>query len=843
MASKVNSCEGMPIGSVTSSNQNSAGTSGDALTLSRGGTSTTTGTDTAGEFIYGSKSLKLTFGSGEMCYGYWLWAVGGVGVNAASARVAIRIPAAPATSVDLVSIVQNGSSTKAASIRIGSDGKLNVKNAADATLYTTTSALTLPGVVQIDLTVQKGTTTSDGKVKFAVYDSAGAYTAGMSAAYENTATDTGTATLNAVNFGKLTGATWATSLELDGFASADSYALLGGFVTDPWPEWGVWNGTAEDPVQSITVWNGAAEVSIVSWARMTTAPVTPTMAGCDPIGTASYSIPGSGVVYASPAGSDSSGDGSVGNPYATLAAAIAAASAGNTIVLRAGSYPEGSAPNSQGNGVTVDKQLTIQPYPGEAVWFEGSDVFTSWAASGSAWRTAWTYTFNHSGTYSWAGGTTMVNPTYPMSRYPEQVWIADIAQTQVATLAEVVAGTFYVDEANDWLYVGSDPTLAEVRASTRCVAITVAGSGSSTTIRGIGFRRYAPQVPDQGVVKLNRGSCVLEHCQIDDSATVGVGVYGDTYNDCTVRYCTINRPGLMGVKGEKANGVIIEHCLITEANHQRFSYGQSAGGIKLTRCQTPTVRGNVIDRAWGPGIWGDQSCYDADIVSNDVTDCDGAGISYENCAVALIANNLITGRAGSTTTKGVHVLGANGVQAWNNTIAGCRETLVIQHDYRTPENTSANVDSRYDPDANQVWTITSCTARNNVYTDSANPLMRVKDDDGVPPKRDYTEFGLVLGGNLFNRVSAGRPTSLVHLTRSSGTDTYYTSLSTYQTATGLDSGSLLVDGVSAVDADYLLTDDAEALVASSGAAVALTSGVATAIGQPTGTTRVGAIRN
>jgi len=88
------------------------------------------------------------------------------------------------------------------------------------------------------------------------------------------------------------------------------------------------------------------------------------------VGTAQYPVP-AGAVVVSPSGNDSAA-GTAAAPYRTLTKAASAAAAGATIVLRAGTYHE---------SVAVYKRVTIQSWPGETVWLDGSVPVNDWAAS------------------------------------------------------------------------------------------------------------------------------------------------------------------------------------------------------------------------------------------------------------------------------------------------------------------------------------------------------------------------------------------------------------------------------------------------------------------------------
>ncbi|MGZ6979845.1 MAG: hypothetical protein ACXVJW_17180, partial [Acidimicrobiia bacterium] len=194
------------------------------------------------------------------------------------------------------------------------------------------------------------------------------------------------------------------------------------------------------------------------------------------VGTAQYAVP-SGAIIVAPTGSDSAA-GTAAAPMQTLGGAVARAASGKTIVLRAGTYHESVV-------IPADKRLTVQAWPGEAVWMDGSSAVAGWVASGNVWRRdAWTIKFDASPTYtrgapdSTAANWGFVDPNYPMAAHPDQIWIDGTPQRQVASLAQVVPGTFFHDEAGSKLYLGTDPTGKSVRASTLVTALMVRSASS-----------------------------------------------------------------------------------------------------------------------------------------------------------------------------------------------------------------------------------------------------------------------------------------------------------------------------------------------------------------------------
>lgn len=87
-----------------------------------------------------------------------------------------------------------------------------------------------------------------------------------------------------------------------------------------------------------------------------------------------YGLP-AGSIYVSPTGSDSSGNGSIGNPYKTLQKAINVSVTGSNIYLRQGKYPS-VYPKTTGyninKGGTTANPYVVAGYPGEKAVLDGT---------------------------------------------------------------------------------------------------------------------------------------------------------------------------------------------------------------------------------------------------------------------------------------------------------------------------------------------------------------------------------------------------------------------------------------------------------------------------------------
>lgn len=550
-------------------------------------------------------------------------------------------------------------------------------------------------------------------------------------------------------------------------------------------------------------------------------------AGAVAPGSVSYAMP-TGAVVVAPAGNDAAA-GTVAAPVRTIARALALAPSGGAVVLRAGTYHE---------AVVTSKKVTMQSYPREAVWLDGSERVSSWVKDGSTWRhDSWTIRFDASVGYNkgakdaTTAGWQWVNPAYPMAAHPDQVFVNGAAQRQVASRAAVVAGTFYLDEATSRLYIGTDPTSQDVRATTLDRALRVRCEGS--VIRGIGVRRYAPSIWHIGAVTIEAPKVRLENVTIADSATIGLGV---VTADVVLERVSVLRAGLLGVHAATADRLKVSHSRLDDNNTERFNNAPVSGGIKVGRSRTVTVTNSSVSNNLGQGYWSDVSVYDTRILNSNVVGNRAAGVFLEISARGTVANNIISDNGGD----GIKINNTSTVAIFNNTVVRNGRALDIVQDARRPGNTSYGQDSRFPRDPEMTWLLGPVTLRNNVIglpTSSANCILCVED---YGHQRTAAQMGITSNGNIFNRATIGSVRWLSVWSR--GTinvnPAVYATLPEHRSGTGQDSTSLAYDGSTVVSANGTLAATARARAAT--VAVPLPSDIASLIGQAAGTRRLGA---
>lgn len=377
------------------------------------------------------------------------------------------------------------------------------------------------------------------------------------------------------------------------------------------------------------------------------------IAGAEALGSASYAIPG-GALFVATNGSNAN-PGTQAQPKATLAGAISAAQSGATIVIRGGVYRENA-------GSITGKTLTIQNYPNEVVWFDGTDVETDWTLEGGRWWAPITVKFSHQAGHSQADpddASRWTDAQNPVAHFTDMVYIDGARLWQVT--ANPAAGQFSVDYTNDRIWIASNPAGKEVRVAKRTRFLIVNGP---TVIRGIGWRRYATEMYELGSIYIgtNGGGSRVENCHLEDAATQPLSVIG---SNCVVTRNTITRPGQTGIHVNRSDNSVFSNNLILEHNYEKFRTQPHAGGIKVTFSGNVTVASNWIDGASNRalGIWFDAWNWEGQVVNN-YTQGGYGGVFLEASGKFIVAGNRMVGNA--NTYHGLLLTISQEIQVWNN---------------------------------------------------------------------------------------------------------------------------------------------------------------------------------
>ncbi len=468
--------------------------------------------------------------------------------------------------------------------------------------------------------------------------------------------------------------------------------------------------------------------------------------------------------------------GTLRRPLATIDVAIRRAHSGDTIFLRRGSYHQ---------SVTVDKDnLTIRNQPRERVTLDGTSRVTGWRQSGSVWvRDGWTQRFDHSPTYSWGAQDStqpnwqFVNPAHPMAAWPDMVFVEGKALRQVSSPSQVRAGTFAVDYNASKLYLGTNPSGREVRASTIAKAVSI--RGSNTVLRGLTIRGYGSSVPHMGSVTVERPGARLRRLVVTQNATVGIGVLAD---NARLSHVQSSRNGMLGIHASQAYNMVLDHVRVARNNVERFNQAPSAGGMKVHRSRNITVRHSAFLRNHGTGAWFDVSNYNIKFYDNAVRRNAGHGVFLEISDTALVADNAIARNGG----HGLQIDNVGHVRVWNNSFLGnARPLNIVQDDRLASKGTFPGYDPRRPkPDPTVPWITRDIQVVNNVIsnpTSAGNCLLCVED---YTKQRSAEQMGIFANGNLYRRAATHAPKWLVVWSSGQPNPHVYETLKAFRASTG-----------------------------------------------------------
>lgn len=551
-------------------------------------------------------------------------------------------------------------------------------------------------------------------------------------------------------------------------------------------------------------------------------------AGSIAVGAASYQIPSS-AIHVSTAGNDNS-PGTDSSPVRTIQKGVEIAPTGGTVVVRAGVYRE---------SIVIGKTVTVQNYPNEAVWLDGSKPVAGWTAKDGIWRSGnWDTRFDSSPTYTQGAAENtepdwrFVNADYPMAAHPDQVFINGSPLQQVKSRSLVQSGTFYVDERTSKLFIGSNPTGQKVEASTIVKALSVRGANS--IIRGVGIRRYSPSVFHMGSVTIERPGVTLENVVIENAATTGLSVLRDNVR---LNQVTVTGSGMLGIHARFADDLQLSRALSTKNNTEHFNTAPVSGGLKLHQSRGINVLNSRFSGNYGHGFWEDMSVYDTVIRQSDFSENSGTGLFLEISAKAIIGDNTFVGNG----EFGIKVNNTSDVKIWNNTFSGGRRPINLVQDTRRNTNKSdPAVDPRMAfPDPAMPWTLGPVALHNNVITSgggSSDCLLCVED---YSHSRSAEQMSVSADGNVYGRTSATQPTWVTVWSRGdTNPDPFvFATLDEFRATTGQESRGREWNGDSILDQNLTLTHPVSSQ--SDIIAEALPEDVAFAIGRKAGTRQLG----
>jgi hypothetical protein len=376
------------------------------------------------------------------------------------------------------------------------------------------------------------------------------------------------------------------------------------------------------------------------------------------IPTTNYSIP-AGAVFISPEGNDANG-GSKASPLASLQAALDKAPNKGTVVVRGGEYRQGGARSS--------KTVTIQAYPQEQAWFDGTVPVPAdkWQRDANGrYTTSWS-------TPEFCGGKYYSVPLqaqqpdnsgpcahFDMSRDPGNLMAVDPQMVfadgdnihEVASYDQATGDNFYYDQDGHRLVLGFNPAGRKIEATKYASALILGGDGSS--VKGIGFRRGATNEWEGNLTNAfvygGADNLTFENIAMVQMAAQALTLAG---RNATVSHSVFVHNGYNGIGGNGTSklGIQRDNLRITDSmfahnvtekfgTDSTVSTGQS--GVKVAHMNGAYIGNNVFYGNQGYGYWCDLNCKDNVMVSNLLVGNKRGGLLYEASSGGLIGSNVM----------------------------------------------------------------------------------------------------------------------------------------------------------------------------------------------------------
>ncbi|MBX3738258.1 MAG: right-handed parallel beta-helix repeat-containing protein [Candidatus Didemnitutus sp.] len=475
-----------------------------------------------------------------------------------------------------------------------------------------------------------------------------------------------------------------------------------------------------------------------------------------------YAVPAQGRVFYVAADGRVEADGATLEEPTTLAAAIARAVTGDTVVLRGGTYRTG--------GLLLSQGIILQPFAEERPILKGTEIAVDWGkVADGRWRTKWTKLFPAAPADWWR--RERHEKLTPLHRFNnDMVFVDGELLASVGKPDELAPGTFFVDYENAWVYVGTDPAskTVEITAHDSALVRTMgaahgkANDRRGATIRGLTFTQYAYRALEiEGVEpgrKMNPDEfgkevvgSVFENVTISFCSRVAGYFHGDgiTFRNCLIADC-----GTEGIYVVNSGDIRIEKTIVTRTNSAEKITGYFASAIKIfNQSYRAVVRDNlIIDNPNASGVWWDVGNVDGVFVNNWVERTND-GFFFEISKGAICAGNVFV-----DCDRGIHVLNSSNVRIYQNTL--WNSGVKIERTERSAVGDHFGWHPSAGPDVTERH---GHVLLNNLLAADATfhgPLLSVTQSEKVRDRLGDSQLS-ALDGNLYVRRAAASPQPLI----------------------------------------------------------------------------------
>jgi parallel beta-helix repeat protein len=310
----------------------------------------------------------------------------------------------------------------------------------------------------------------------------------------------------------------------------------------------------------------------------------------------------------------------------SLQAQIDAAPSGSTLTLDNCVYRQSAS---------ISKPLTIVGQSGTEI--RGSNVWTSFSRNANGDYVS----SNAVPSFSWTGQCyTDIDPDQSC-RWPEQVFLDGVPQTQLATGSNPGAGQFALDSARH-VVLGSDPGGKLTEVSVRDKWIYGSSSADNVTIRGVTMKHAANSSQYRAALSNNGGSnWTLDDVDLSYAHGANASLSGSgTGSHLITNNSHLHHGGQLGLNTSDTT-LVVQNSRFDHNNVEEYDPGWEAGNLKGSRMVSLTVSGSEVDHSSGHGLWCDIRCTDVEFSNNRVHHNGWSGLFIEVSTGAKIYGNVV----------------------------------------------------------------------------------------------------------------------------------------------------------------------------------------------------------
>jgi len=302
-------------------------------------------------------------------------------------------------------------------------------------------------------------------------------------------------------------------------------------------------------------------------------------------------------------------------PWKTIQKAAQTLVAGDTALIKGGTYREKIAPKN--NGVE-GSPVTYKVFPGHKVVIKGSEIVADWKHhQGAVYRKGqWSKSAR-------VGASFIFWKDAPLEGAK--------ALTQAYKYETLRPGTYFYDKQTDcvyiWLHDNSDPNKHTIEAPVRRLVWEIKDK-SWLVVSGFEMRHGNSGISMSGHHNLVRD------CTVSWNPYGGISVSGkyNTLKNCVSAYC-----GFQGIGGSGKNH-LIDGNISMHNNLMRYYPAGSGGGGKFMALMDSTIRNHTARNNFGPGLWFD-CCGSGNIIENSRFHTnEGPGIFLEVTPGTIVRN-------------------------------------------------------------------------------------------------------------------------------------------------------------------------------------------------------------